>query len=336
MRISTVLSLVISALLALVAVFGVRLYLVEQRDRMASLVEKKVEKSLVVALKPMRYGDRILAENLQEIPWSAATLPAGAFASVADLVGEEGKERYAMEAIDPGEPILSSKVTGAGERASLSAAIDKGKKAVSIRVNDVLGVAGFIRPSDRVDVLLTRTVKTDGDDQTFVDVLLQGVRVLAVDQIADERSDKPSIVKTVTFEVSTEEAQRLTLGANVGTLSLALRNLASSDIEETRQVTAADLGGGLASEELKEATKAADNSDGKLQSIESLVKKVGDDLGARIDSVEGKLTEKKPVVENKVVVVEKKVMVEPPKPAYSTIGVWNKTTREEHRVDQSE
>ncbi|MGO7388837.1 Flp pilus assembly protein CpaB, partial [Rhizobium ruizarguesonis] len=92
-----------------------------------------------------------------------------------------------------------------------------------------LGVAGFVRPSDRVDVLLTRVVREPaGNDQTFVDVLLQGVKVLAVDQTADERKDEPSVVKTVTFEVTTDEAQRLTLGSSIGTLSLALRNIASA------------------------------------------------------------------------------------------------------------
>ncbi len=81
-------------------------------------------------------------------------------------------------------------------------------------------------------------------------MLLQGVKVLAVDQTADERKDEPSVVKTVTFEVTTDEAQRLTLGSSIGTLSLALRNIASSSIEQTRQITVADLGGGAMAAEL--------------------------------------------------------------------------------------
>ena len=84
-------------------------------------------------------------------------------------------------------------------------------KAVSIRVNDVLGVAGFVLPGDRVDIMLTRSDKAVG---TYTDVLLQGVKVLAIDQTADDRADKPSVARTVTFEVSTQEAQKLTLAAN--------------------------------------------------------------------------------------------------------------------------
>ncbi|MFC6639822.1 Flp pilus assembly protein CpaB [Sulfitobacter sediminilitoris] len=75
-------------------------------------------------------------------------------------------------------------------------------------MNDVLGVAGFVLPGDRVDVLLTR--------DEFVDVLLQGLKVLAIDQIADELKDNPSVVRTVTFEVNTEEAQKLVLGEMLG------------------------------------------------------------------------------------------------------------------------
>jgi pilus assembly protein CpaB len=173
-------------------------------------------------------------------------------------------------------------------------------KAVSIRVNDVLGVAGFVRPSDRVDVLLTRVVRGPaGNDQSLVDVLLQGVKVLAVDQTADERKDEPSVVKTVTFEVTTDEAQRLTLGSSIGTLSLALRNIASSSIEQTRQITVADLGGGAMAAEL------------------------GNDLEKN----------KLPEPEKQVQIVEPKVEpVLSVEPKWVTVGVWNTTKREEHRV----
>jgi pilus assembly protein CpaB len=170
-------------------------------------------------------------------------------------------------------------------------------KAISIRVNDVLGVAGFVRPSDRVDVLLTRVVRNqqNNSERTYVDVLLQGVKVLAVDQTADERKDEPSVVKTVTFEVTTDEAQRLTLGASIGTLSLALRHIASSDVEQTRPITVADLGGGVISTELKQ-----------------------------------------PVQEKQLQIVEPKVQPDlPTQPKWATVGVWNTTKREvPSRFDQ--
>ncbi|TIP32925.1 MAG: Flp pilus assembly protein CpaB, partial [Mesorhizobium sp.] len=128
--------------------------------------------------------------------------------------------------------------------ATLSAVLDEGMKAVSIRVNDVLGVAGFVFPGDRVDVLLSRTVRdSDGADKSFVDVLLQSVKVLAVDQVADATKDNPTVVKAVTVEVSTKDAQKLTLAAGAGQLSLALRQAAGSKGEMNERVTLADLTG---------------------------------------------------------------------------------------------
>ncbi|MCA1443409.1 Flp pilus assembly protein CpaB [Ensifer sp. IC4062] len=325
---STIFSIIIALVLAFAAVFGMRSYLADQKARLAAANGQQTQQeTLVVAAKPMRFGDRVYPENLKTIPWPAKERPDGSFAAIQAVIGDDAKPRYAMEAIDPGEPVLASKITGAGERATLSAALDQGMKAVSIRVNDVLGVAGFVRPSDRVDVLLTRVVRTrNNSEQTYVDVLLQGVKVLAVDQTADERKDEPSVVKTVTFEVTTDEAQRLTLGATIGTLSLALRNIASSNVEQTRPITIADLGGGLISTEL-----ANNTDDGRFETIEKLVRKVGDELGSRIDSVEGKM--KQPVREKQVQIVERKVEpVLPAEPKWATVGVWNTTKREEHRV----
>ncbi|MBZ9792427.1 Flp pilus assembly protein CpaB [Rhizobium sp. 3T7] len=301
MRSSTIFSLVIAFFLAVAAVFAMRGYLADQQARLLAMSGTKVqEKTLVVAAKAMRFGDRVRPESLKAIPWPSNETPTGSFTNIEAVVGDDAQPRYAMEAIDPGEPVLSSKITGAGERATLSAALDQGMKAVSIRVNDVLGVAGFVRPSDRVDVLLTRIVRGQaGNDQTFVDVLLQGVKVLAVDQTADERKDEPSVVKTVTFEVTTDEAQRLTLGASIGTLSLALRNIASSSVEQTRPITVADLGGGP--------------------------------IATELDKDLGKMKAQEP--EKQAQIVEPKAEpVLSVAPNWVTVGVWNTTKREEHRV----
>ncbi len=309
MRASTFISLAFSLVLAVAAVFAVRSYLMGQQRRMAGANAAPVD-TLVVAASAMRFGDRLRPDNLKLINWPTHELPSGAFRTKEDLLGkDDGKARYAMEAIDPGEPILATKVTGAGERATLSAALDPGMKALSIRVNDVLGVSGFVRPGDRVDVLLTR--KSEGNGLN-VDVLLQGVKVIAVDQSADDRKDKPSVSKTVTFEVTTEEAQKLTLAATVGTLSLALRNIASSGTEPTRPMTTADLGGGPTATELQQGTN---KEDPHIAQIEDMVQKVDQ----RVNTVEGKLDKPQPAVE---------------KPKWATVGVWNTTKRVEHRVGE--
>jgi pilus assembly protein CpaB len=140
--------------------------------------------------------------------------------------------------MEENEPILKAKITGPGQRASLAALIDPGMKAFTVRVNDVNGVAGFVLPGERVDVLLTRNL--DKDD-SWADVLLQNVKVLAADQSADERTDKPSVVKAITLEVSTAQAQKLTLASTVGSLSLVLRAAGITDLEAPRRVNLSNL-----------------------------------------------------------------------------------------------
>ncbi len=121
--------------------------------------------------------------------------------------------------------------------------LDEGKKAVTIRVDDVLGVGGFVQPDDRVDVMLTRTMR--GADESregsaYTDLLLQDVRVLAIDQFAD-RDSKAKPAKTVTVEVATEDAQKLVLAASIGQLSLALRRAGVSQVGEAQRIGIEDL-----------------------------------------------------------------------------------------------
>lgn len=243
MRSSTLISLAVAILLAILAVAGARTWLAGQRAAMqseAAAQDKGEERVIVVAAATLGFGERLTADKLTTLEWASDQLPEGAFTEMAALVGTgEDDARYVLSSIAKGEIILPSKITSPGQRAKLSTSLTPGMKAVSIRVNDVLGVAGFVLPGDRVDVMLTREDPDGG--QSFVDVLLQGVRVVAIDQIADDRKDQPSVVRTVTFEVTTEEAQKLTLGANIGTLSLALRNLVSTAEERTERVTMSDL-----------------------------------------------------------------------------------------------
>jgi pilus assembly protein CpaB len=210
----------------------------QQRDTQPIVVEKKVpSKTIVVAVDRLRYGSKLSKRNLREINWHAEELPKGAFAKIADVLGSDDK-RYAISSIEPNEPILKWKVTGPGQRPSLAALLSPGMKAVTIRVNDVNGIAGFVLPGDRVDVMLTRKE----DKAAFTEVLLQGVRVLGVDQIADERTDKKALVaKSVTLEVKIEDAQRVILASAIGNLALALRSPATSGMSPTTRMTPAGL-----------------------------------------------------------------------------------------------
>jgi pilus assembly protein CpaB len=195
-----------------------------------------VTQTIVVASRPLRFGNDLSKTSLREIAWPADALPVGSFAKVEELL--TGDKRVVLTSIEANEPILSSKITGAGQRATLSAVLKDGMKAVTIRVNDVEGVAGFVLPGDRVDIALTRQIDKGA---ASTDVVLQSVKVLAIDQLADERADKPSLVKAVTLEVDTPNSQKLALAGTIGTLSLALRKAGDTGSESTRRVTITDL-----------------------------------------------------------------------------------------------
>ena len=186
--------------------------------------------------KSLRFGNRLSKRSLVEVEWPSKAIPKGAFKKISDVVN--GKDRrVVLSSIEANEPVLGWKITGPGQRASLSALIAEGMKAVTIRVNDVLGVAGFVLPGEHVDIMLTRTEIQEAGDQApvrknaFTDVLLQNVRVLAVDQLADDRTEEPTPAKAVTIEVTTEQAQKLMLASSVGQLALALRSAGSTSDE---------------------------------------------------------------------------------------------------------
>ncbi|MFZ0853935.1 MAG: Flp pilus assembly protein CpaB [Hyphomicrobiaceae bacterium] len=203
-------------------------------------------KTVIIAAAPLRFGTTLTPDVVAEMEWPSSSVPVGAFTSREALLGPAG-QRTVLASIAKNEPILAAKITGPGQRGTLSAVIDVDMKAVTIRVDDVLGVAGFVQPDDRVDVLMTRSGPTSASHQqvsgaAFSDLLLQNVRVLAIDQIAD-RSGQAKPAKAVTIEVTTEDAQRVALGASVGQLSLALRQAGSlQTTEAARRISLEDLG----------------------------------------------------------------------------------------------
>lgn len=242
MRASTIVMIGFAVVFGLLAVFIAQAWLNNQASMQAKNFEANKKsvamQTVVVAKQPLRFGTELTASMLQEEPWPVASMPAGAFTKISDVL--HGGRRVVLTAIEPNEPVLSLKITGPGERATLSALVKPGMKAVTIRVNDVEGVGGFVLPGDRVDVVLTRQIEK-GSAST--EVVLQNTRVLAVDQSADERAAKAAVAKSVTLEVSTVEAQKVWLASSVGNLSLLLRK--AGDIAETksRKITLNDLSG---------------------------------------------------------------------------------------------
>lgn len=252
MRKSTFIMIAVAAVFGLLAVFVAQSWLNRQAEARLKSLEAQQKKApvatqtLVVANRPLRFGAELSPSVMREIPWPEADMPAGSFKTASEVL-TEGR-RVVLTAIEANEPILASKITGPGQRATLSAIISPGMKAVTVRVNDVDGVAGFVLPGDRVDILMTRQLEKSS---AMNDVVLQNARVLAIDQLADERTDKPSVAKAVTIEVDIIGAQKISLASQVGSLSLALRRAGEAESAKSRLVTLTDL----------LTTKQANNSD---------------------------------------------------------------------------
>jgi pilus assembly protein CpaB len=197
--------------------------------------------SILVANDTLAFGTPIGAKDVREIAWPAQSSPEGAFTNFAELT-KDGR-RITLSPFVRDEPIIASKVSAPDQRASLSRVIEKGKRAVTVAVDDVRGVAGFIFPGDFVDVVLTRTDNSNGP-QNFSEVILQHVKVLAIDQMAGQRQEHPTVAKAVTVEVDPEQALRILLAANVGKLSLILRQPEEVALAPDAKITDRDLFGG--------------------------------------------------------------------------------------------
>ena len=238
MRVSTLVMVGFALLFGVIAVFIAQVWLADQASKHveANVKPAPPSQTLVVAKKPLRYGAELSAAMLEEVPWPADAVPAGGFAKISDVL--KGGNRIVLTAIEANEPLLALKITGPGQRATLSALVKPGMKAVTVRVNDVEGVGGFVLPGDHVDVVLPRTI--DKGDAT-TEVVLQHRRVLAVDQTADERAAKAAVAKSVTLEVDTVEAQKVWLASTVGNLSLLLRKAGETAQARTRKITLNDL-----------------------------------------------------------------------------------------------
>ncbi|HAU22555.1 MAG TPA: Flp pilus assembly protein CpaB [Erythrobacter sp.] len=211
----------------------------EQQDREAAQNQMA---QIVVATQNFQFGTQLASTNIRLANWPANSVPQGAFVSIEEAT--KGG-RVALRPIEIGEPILSSKVSGEGGRATLSAILPEDLRAVTVPVNSVTGVGGFVRAGDVVDVLLNRQIPGEGadrDDQMNT-VILENVLVLAIDQVANEDQTEPKVGQTATLQTDMLGAQKLTLARQVGALSLVLRNVENQDVGGNRPVTASDLGG---------------------------------------------------------------------------------------------
>ena len=172
--------------------------------------------SVVVAGEAIEPGTRLTPLQLRVSEWPVLSQPAGGFAEVDAVSG-----RVVRSALQPGEPVTEARLAPTDARGGLSSIITPGKRAVSVRVNDVVGVAGFALPGSFVDVIVSAR---DASEKPFSRTVLSRVRVLAAAQDTWADPSKPKLVNAVTLELSPAEAEALDLARTVGTLSLVLRN----------------------------------------------------------------------------------------------------------------
>lgn len=194
---------------------------------------------VAVAAADISLGQQITPEAVKLVDWPAASLPPGVVQDATSLAG-----RVTKASLSRGEPVLESKLTPMGTKGGLSAVIANGKRAITVRVNDVVGVAGFALPGSFVDIIVnTQKDKQDSKasaertDQSISKIVLEKILVLAVAQEVNRDETKPKVVNAVTLEVSPDEAEKLDLARSVGSLSLVLRNQMDPRPAETAGAT---------------------------------------------------------------------------------------------------
>jgi pilus assembly protein CpaB len=252
MRTGTVVSLGASAVLGLGALVVARIWLPQSVHLPAVKLTPEVAANtvpVVVATGALPYGTKLDASKLTIVHLPPSAVPVGAFSTPAQLLSQPGGPPVVLTPISAREPLLPDKLSGAGARPIVSAAITEGMRAYTIGITETAGVGGHVLPGDRVDVIVTRqpptpkALKDVCDDCKLerADVVLQNVRVIGMDLNVDPTTTQSAVSHSATLEVSVQDAQRLAVATQVGTMSLALRRAGQADVTPVRPVEVGDL-----------------------------------------------------------------------------------------------
>lgn len=190
---------------------------------------------VVVATSDISLGQRIPTDALKLVDWPSNSVPPGAFTDVQKLDG-----RVVKQGVLTGEPVVETKLSPVGTLGGLSAVIGEGKRAITVRVNDVIGVAGFALPGNYVDIIVNTQKDVTGaqnKEQSISKIVLEKILVLAVAQQVGRDETKPKVVDAVTLEVTPDQAEKIDLARSIGTLSLVLRNQVDPQATATTGVT---------------------------------------------------------------------------------------------------
>jgi len=251
MRTGTMVSLGASAVLGLGALIVARVWLPQSNHAAAAKPGEATAPTVpvVVATGAIAYGTKLDPSRLTVEQLPVGDAPQGAYSSPGQLLSQPGGPPIALVPIAAREPLLPAQISGPGARPTVSAVIDEGMRAYTIGVTDIAGVGGHVLPGDRVDVLMTQNLPERAPNgqancdckHPIADVVLQDIKVLGLDLNADPSSTQAAVAHTATLEVSVEDAQRLAVAAQAGSLSLALRRTGSAEMAPVRTIAVADL-----------------------------------------------------------------------------------------------
>jgi pilus assembly protein CpaB len=191
---------------------------------------------VLVAARPLRYGEPITPADVRAVSWPADATPPGIFTTVEALVPEPRRPRVALRAMEPNEPVLEVKVSQPGQPAGIAATLSQGMRAFTIRVDSSSGISGTMRPGDMVDLYWTGR----GQNGEVTRLLASAVRIIALDENADQDRSFSGIPRSVTVEAEPELVATIAQGQSTGRLSLSVvglddeRELAGIEIDSRR------------------------------------------------------------------------------------------------------
>lgn len=217
----TLIALVVAVVFGILAVVLANKWMSTRDRNQAAIAEQVPLTKVVIAARDLEIGTKLTQENLVLADWPKANAPKGSFSRTEDVAG-----RVIVTKMMAGRPLVAAELAGEGSGVGLVAQIRPGYRAMSIRVDEVIGVGGFILPATYVDII---SVEKQGD-QMVGDTILERIQVLAVAQETSVEEGKAKLVKTVTMELTPRQAEKLAAQINEGPIHLVLRN--PSDLGE--------------------------------------------------------------------------------------------------------
>lgn len=225
-------AVIVAVFFGLLAAYGVYSFLRRQQEATDTL--RRATQDIVVAAKEIPVGTTITSDMVKLAPYPKTSVPQGAVGSSEKVVGRVTK----VNAVS-GEPLLESKLTATGT--ALTVLLTPGSRAIAVRVDEIVGVSGFIAPNDRVDVIATVTPPGSGGGDKISKIVLQNKKVLSVAQNVEQKGDKPQVARSITLELTPEETEKVSVAALEGTITLSLRGVGDDGAVQTRGSTKRDL-----------------------------------------------------------------------------------------------